>query len=165
MDNPFSGHYLSTVPGSGEVFGPFAISYLIVFTIGFLITMVIYNGGGRPLFPNNVLFRMARKWAGWGVVVFGLGLFFFVIRILQINPFGFSKRGWLWFCVLLAAAWAGYIVYDVIRHYQAQMTHYQEHVKKREYAKATSSLLSQGATNLKGIPNIPVSRPVKKKRR
>lgn len=165
MDNPFSSNYLSTVPGTNEIFGPFAIVYLIVFILGFVATVVVYNGGGRPLFPNNVVFRMARKWAGWGVVVFGLGLFFFAIRILQINPFGFGKRGWLWFCIVLAIGWLGYIAYDLIRNYEKQMALYQEHIKKREYAKATSSLLGQGATSLKGIPNVPVSRPVKKKRK
>jgi len=165
MENPFSSHYLSTVPGAGEVFGPFAISFVIVFAIGFLATVIVYNGGGRGLFPNNVLFRMARRWAGWGLCVFGLGLFFFAIRALQINPFGFGKRAWMWICILLALAWIGYIVYDAVRNYPVQMLLHQEHVKKREYAKATSTLLGQGATSLKGIPNVPVSRPVKKKRR
>ncbi len=165
MENPFSSNYLGTLPASGDVFGPFAIGFAVVFAIGFLATVVVYNGGGRPLFPNNVLFRMARKWAGWGLCVFGLGLFFFVIRALQINPFGFGKHAWLWICILLALVWIAWIAYDAIRNYPTQVQQYQEHLKKREYAKATSSLLGQGATSLKGIPNVPISRPVKKKRR
>src|SRR6478752_5193858 len=100
MDNPFSRHYLSTVPGSGEVFGPFAIIFAFVFAIGFLACVIVYNGRGRSLFPNQVIFRMARKWGGWGVCVFGLGLFFFGIRALQINPFGFGKRAWLWISIV-----------------------------------------------------------------
>jgi hypothetical protein len=165
MDNPFSRHYLGTVPGSGEVFGPFAIAFAVVFAIGFLACVIVYNGWGRSLFPNGVIFRMARKWGGWGVCVFGLGLFFFAIRALQINPFGFGKRAWLWISILLALAWIGWIVYDIVRNYQTQLSLHQEHVKKREYARATSSLMGQGAPSLKSIPNVPVSRPVKKKRR
>ena len=165
MDNPFSSHYLSTVPDSSEVFGPFAIVFAIVFALGFLACVVVYNGGGRPLFPNNVMFRMARRWAGWGVVVFGLGLFFFAIRAVQINPFGFGKRAWLWISILLALGWLAYIASDFFRNYQKQLSQHHEHVRKREYAKATSSLVGQRATSLKGIPNVPASRPVKKKRR
>ncbi len=165
MDNPFASHYLSTVPGSGEVFGPFAIIFAIVFAIGFIACVAVYNGVGRPIFPNNVMFRMSRKWGGWGLCVFGLGLFFFAIRALQINPFGFGKRAWLWISILLALAWLAYIAIDLFRNYQTQLSQYKEHVRKREYAKATSSLVGQGATSLKGIPNVPVSRPVKKKRR
>lgn len=165
MDNPFSGSYLRTVPGQNEVFGPFAIVFLIIFAIGFIASVAVYNGAGRQLFPNSVLFRMARKWGGWGVVAFGLGLFFFAIRILQINPFGFGRRAWLWICILVALGWLAYIAYDVKRNYRNALQQYQEHVKKREYAKATSSLIGQGAASLKGMPNVSVGRPVKKRRR
>jgi ABC-type transport system involved in multi-copper enzyme maturation permease subunit len=165
MDNPFSGNYLRTVPGPGEVFGPFAIAFVVVFAIGFLASVALYNGLGRGVFPNSVMFRMARKWGGWGVVVFGLGLFFFAIRALQINPFGFGRRAWLWICILIALAWIGWILADLKRNYQSALEQYQEHIRKREYAKATSTLLSQGAANFKGAPNVPISRPVRKRRR
>lgn len=165
MDNPFSGNYLSTVPSSSEVFGPFAIGFLILFAAGFIVSIVLYNGGGRQLFPNSVLFRMAKKWGGWGVVVFGLGLFFFAIRVLQINPFGFGRRAWLWICLLVLLAWFGWIAYDIKRNYQSLLDQYNDHVRRREYARATSSLVGQGAANLKGLPTAPVSRPVKKRRK
>ena len=108
---------------------------------------------------------MARKWGGWGVVVFGLGLFFSAIRALQINPFGFGRRAWLWICILIALAWIGWIAVDIKRNYQNQLQQFQEHIRKREYAKATATLVSQGTATLKGPPNAPASRPVRKRRR
>ena len=65
MDNPISWDYLSTVPGPNEVFGPLAILYLVFFAAGFIVSLAIYNNQGTRLFPNPVMFRLVRRWAGW----------------------------------------------------------------------------------------------------
>jgi heterodisulfide reductase subunit C len=61
---------------------------------------VLYNGAGRSLFPNHVMYRMLKRWSSWALLVFGAGLFFFVVRALQINPFTFAMRFWMWVTVL-----------------------------------------------------------------
>ncbi|MGI8477410.1 MAG: hypothetical protein ACR2OO_13715 [Thermomicrobiales bacterium] len=164
MDNPFSWNYLTTVPGSNEVLGPFAIGFLALFGLGFLASTLLYNGGGRKLFANPVLFRMACKWAGVGLVIAGLGLFFFVIRALQINPFTFGMRIWLWLSLLALAAFAAYILYDLRAHYEGAKAEYEEYKRKQLYLRATASGTPTRQAG-RQLSTAPAPRPVRKKRR
>ncbi len=53
---------------------------------------------------------------------FRLGLFFFLIRWLQINPFGLARRYWLWLSLLALVVLVGYTIWDYKAHYRgAQM--------------------------------------------
>jgi hypothetical protein len=47
VDNPLSWDYLSTVPGQNEVWGPLAILYVLVYAVGFVVSLILYNGGER----------------------------------------------------------------------------------------------------------------------
>jgi magnesium-transporting ATPase (P-type) len=156
MDNPFSWDYLTTRPGENEVFGPFAVLYLTLFAIGFVASIIVYNGGARKLFPNPVLHRMARKWAGIAVTIFGFGLFFFGIRALQITLLTFEMRIWMWLCILALFGLAVYIVYDYQRNYTSAMKTYEDQKRKQQYMRTATA----GAT---AFPTA--ARPVKKRRR
>lgn len=158
MDNPFSWEYLTTRPGENEVFGPFAVLYLIAFAIGFLGAIVVYNGGARKIFPNPVLHRMARRWAAYALTIFGLGLFFFAIRALQISLLTFEMRIWMWLCILAVGLLGVYILYDYSKHYTGAMKAYEEQKRKKQYLRPAGAA---GATALAA----PASRPVRKKRR
>lgn len=157
MDNPFSWSYLTTRPGENEVFGPFAILFLIFFAVGFLVTLVVYNGGARGLFKNPVLYRLARRWSTWGLTLFGLGLFFFVIRALQITMLTFEMRIWMWLCILSFFGWIGYMIYDYRRTYPAAMKEFEEKQRKQQYLRA------QTAGSAAVFPSA--ARPVKRRRR
>jgi hypothetical protein len=133
MDNPFSWDYLTTVPETTEVFGPFAIIYLILFGFGFLASIYIYNDGARRYGTNGVQRRAMQRGSGIAMTVFGVGLFFFGIRILQINPFNFAMRIWLWICLLALVAMAGYFAYYFRTAYQAQIKEWQDRQVKRQY--------------------------------
>ncbi len=74
---------------------------------------------------------MARKWAGIAIVIFGLGLFFFVIRWLQINPFGFARRYWLWLTLLSLVVLVGYAIWDYKTHYPALKAQYDEQQRRQ----------------------------------
>lgn len=156
MDNPFSWNYLTTRPGENEVFGPFAVLYLLFFAFGFLITIVVYNGAARKIFPNPVIHRMARRWAAYGVTIFGLGLFFFGIRALQITLLSFEMRIWMWLCIFALFGLAAYAVYDYQRHYSPSMKEFEEQKRKQQYMRAATA----GATVFPAA-----ARPVRKKRR
>jgi hypothetical protein len=157
MDNPFSWDYLTTAPGENEVFGPFAVLFLIAFAIGFLGSIVVYNGGARKLFPNPVLHRMARRWSGYAMTVFGFGLFFFVIRALQINLLTFEMRIWMWLSILAVGVLAVYIIYDYQKNYASKVKEYEELKRKQAYLRAATAG-GPGLTDAQG-------RPVKRKRR
>jgi hypothetical protein len=139
MDNPFSWDYLTTRPGENEVFGPFAVLYLIAFAIGFLASIIVYNGGAKKLFPNPVLHRMARKWSAYAMIIFGLGLFFFVIRALQISLLTFEMRIWMWLSILSVGALAIYIIYDYQKHYASKVKEYEDLKRKQAYLKAATA--------------------------
>lgn len=165
MDNPFSWDYLTTTPGPNEVFGPFAIVFLVVFGIGLITSIVVYSNGAKRVLRDPVLRRMARRWSGWAIAIFGTGLFFFAIRWLQINPLSFGMRIWLWLSWLAFLALVGYAVYDVRAHYASARQAYEEQRRKQQYLRpATASAATGGRAAGSGASGA-VSRPTKRRRR
>lgn len=168
MDNPFDWDYLRTVPGPNEVFGPLSTAYLILFIIGFAVAIVVYNGYAKRWFNDSVLHRLARKWAGIAIVIFGLGLFFFLIRWLQINPFGFGRRYWLWLTLLALFGLAVYAIWDYRTHYPALRAQFDEKQLRRSYSRAGGSAGASAVERGKPFattPQAPRPRPVRKRRR
>jgi hypothetical protein len=161
MDNPLSWDYLTTTPGSNEVFGPFAIGYLIIFLTGFIISFVAYAGWGEKFVKHPVLRRMSHRWAGWALGLFSTGLFFFVIRILQINPFTFGQRIWLFLCLI---ALAGFCVWLVIDYRRIAPEVYKQVAERKQMREVVKTLEGhKGATSTAAVPVG--GRPVKRKRR
>ncbi len=133
MDNPFSWDYLTTVPETTEVFGPFAIVYLILFGVGFLAAVYLYNDGARRYGTNGVQRHAIQRASAIAMAVFGVGLFFFGIRILQISPFNFGMRIWLWLCLVAVAAMAAYFAYYARTTYREQMQAWRDRQVKQQY--------------------------------
>ena len=100
MPNPLTWDHLTTQPASDEVLNGFAIVYAAVMLLGFVVAAYLHY---RPWTkPFGKLFRRrsvlhATFVAMW---VFGTGLFFFLIRLLQINPFSFGEPIWMWLSLL-----------------------------------------------------------------
>ncbi|HET8521610.1 MAG TPA: hypothetical protein VFL82_00150 [Thermomicrobiales bacterium] len=163
MDNPFSWNYLTTTPGSSEVFGAFAIGFLILFGLGFLVSLVVYSGAARSMLKHPVLRRMAHRWSVWGVIVFGIGLFFFLIRVLQINPFNFQMRIWLYLSLLAFVLLAAYCVVDFLLNYSEGVRAYEDRRRQQQYLRPSSA----GGTRAidPGAPLAAGARPVKRRRR
>jgi len=168
MDNPFSWDYMRTVPGPDEVFGTFSIAYLIFFIAGFIVSIVVYNGWAKQWFDDPVLHRMARKWAGIAIVIFGLGLFFFLIRWLQINPFGFARRFWLWLTLLAIIVLIVYAIWDYKTHYPALKAQYDEQQRRRQFARSSGHAGASAVAREKpyaGAADTRPPRPVRRRRR
>jgi hypothetical protein len=165
VDNPFSWDYLTTVPGPNEVFGPFAVVYLAIFITGFVVSIIVYNNWAKRWFKDPVLHRMAKRWAGIGLVLFTLGLFFFLIRWLQINPFDLGMRIWLWLSLLGLVALIGYIIYDYKAHYAAARAAYEDRVQQRLYSNsATSAKRLEEYARQNRNARAPRPRPVRRRR-
>lgn len=161
MDNPFSWDYLTTIPGPNEVFGPFAIIFLIIFSLGFLISVVLYNDGGRRYIAHPVKRRALRRGASIGLAVFGVGLFFFAIRLLQINPLNFGMRIWLWLSLLAALIMAAYFAYYVRKAYPVQLRSFEERQRKQTYLRTVPA----GTATTARVASVRTSRPAKRRRR
>jgi magnesium-transporting ATPase (P-type) len=100
MPNPFDWDYLTTQPASGDVLDAFTIAFAVVFIAGFVASAYVYY---RPWTrPFGAMFRrkVVIRTAGWAMWLFGIGLFFFLIRILQINPLSFGEPIWMWLSLL-----------------------------------------------------------------
>jgi len=100
MPNPFDWKSLTTAPSSGDILQPFAVLYAIVFIAGFVVsTYLYYRPWTRPigrLYRRKSVIR-AMGAAMW---VFGIGVFFFLIRLLQIDPLTFGRPFWMWLSVI-----------------------------------------------------------------
>jgi threonine/homoserine/homoserine lactone efflux protein len=139
MSNPLSWGYMTTPPGSGKVLDPFGIAFLIVFGVGFLVSLILSNDGARRFVQHPVARRVIRRLAGIALIVFGAGIFFFAIRALEINPFTFGLPLWLWLCVLAALAMALYFVYYARRVYPAQRQAYERNQVKQRYLRPAAA--------------------------
>lgn len=130
---------LSTPAGVADVFSPLADIFLAVFCLGFIASILLYNGGARRAASHPMTRRALRRAAGWGIAIFGAGLFFFGVRALQINPFGFGMPLWLWLCALAAVALVVWTAYDLLALAPSRIQAYEQARLKQQY-------LRRGAT-------------------
>lgn len=85
---------LTSVPEAGDVFNVFAVVSMVVFGVVFLASAVYSARPWTPPLGNVYSRRFIRHSAtilGW---VAGIGLFFLLIRLLQINPITFGLPIW-----------------------------------------------------------------------
>jgi hypothetical protein len=87
--------WLSTPPATGEVIDAFGLFSLLLFTPGFAVSAYLSGPGARHLGNDPVQLAGIRYCASIGLWVFGAGLFFFGVRVLQINPLSFGEPKWL----------------------------------------------------------------------
>jgi hypothetical protein len=92
--------WLSTAPAKGEVLDLFAALCLLLFAPGFVLSAYFVGLGADRLGKDPVQLAGIKHWASIGVWVFGTGLFFFGVRVLQINPLSFGAPIWLLVSVL-----------------------------------------------------------------
>jgi hypothetical protein len=106
MPNPFDWDYLTSQPASDDVLDAFTIIYAAVFILGFVASAYLYY---RPWTkPFGSMFRRKSVIAASGLAmwVFGIGLFFFLIRLLQINPLTLGQPIWMWLSILAVVGMA-----------------------------------------------------------
>jgi hypothetical protein len=87
--------WLSTPPGTSDVLDPFGTLCLLLFAPGFVLSAFLSGPGADRLARNSIQLAGIRYWATIGLWVFGAGLFFFGVRLLQINPLAFGAPIWL----------------------------------------------------------------------
>lgn len=110
MPNPFDRDYLTTAPASSDVLDAFTIVYLVVFLGGFVGAVYLNSRPWTKPFGTMFRRKAVRKASNFAMWVFGVGLFFFLIRILQIDPISFGEPIWMWLSVLALLAmvvWVG----------------------------------------------------------
>ena len=87
--------WLSTPPAKGEVFDLFGVFCILLFASGYVLSAYLAGPGADRLAKDPIQLTGIRYWATIGLWVFGSGLFFFGVRVLQINPLSFAAPIWL----------------------------------------------------------------------
>lgn len=104
MPNPFSWDYLNTVPPSNDVIDGWSMLSLIVFGAGFLLASGAFYRPGMPPFRGKFKRKSVQFAAGIALWICGTGLFFFLVQLLQIDPFTFGRRIWMFLSLLAVIA-------------------------------------------------------------
>jgi hypothetical protein len=107
---------------------------------------------------------MAHHWSVIGLFVFGIGLFFFLIRMLQINPFTFGLRIWLWVSFLAFLIFAAYMVFDFLTRYRGEVEAFEKRRLQRQYLRPGGAVAG-GRSVGPGAPLVAGARPVKRRKR
>lgn len=93
METPWT--WLSTPPGKDQVLDLFGVICLLLFVPGFVVSAYLARPGAARLAKNPVQLAGIRYCASIGLWVFGVGLFFIGVRVMQINPLSFGEPKWL----------------------------------------------------------------------
>lgn len=134
MTNPFDWGYLTTVPKGrdlGDVFGPFAIAYLIIFALGLVAALALGRWLERRFRDHALHRRLARRATQIATWLAGIGLVFFAFRVLEL-PF-LGMRLWLYLnalAVLVALGLAGWYWFA---RYPAALARYRDEEARRQY--------------------------------
>jgi hypothetical protein len=137
VQNPFSWDYLTNVPARDQIFGPLAITYLAVFLLGLLVTVIV-NNQTRRIFPDNRLHRETlhkityRGMWGWvtGLIVFGC-------RVLGLNFLGW--RLWEYASLFCAIVGVAYTIWWLRAKYPARVVKFRKEQRRKAYLRPGSA--------------------------
>lgn len=115
MGNAFSWEHLTSVPRPDEVFTPASALFLVVCAIGLLAGYTLYSRPGIMWSRHLLRLRTARRWGSILLWICSLGIFFFVVGWLQINPFTLGERIWLYLTALALIVAVALLALDIRR--------------------------------------------------
>ena len=92
--------WLGTPPAKTDVLDLFGALCLLLFSSGFVLSAYISGPGADRVARDPIQVAGIRYWATIGLWVFGAGLFFLGVRLLQINPLSLGVPIWLIVCIL-----------------------------------------------------------------
>ena len=137
-------HYLTAPIWETPTWGPFSIAFLALFSVGFVGSIALYNDLGRVLRKrtDKLVAAMIQRFAGIGIAVFAVGLFFFAMRYLGITGLGLNMRLWLYVSSLLLLGLGVYALYYVRAVYPEQAKARDAALLKQKYLAPTPSATS-----------------------
>ncbi|MBX6341171.1 MAG: hypothetical protein IRY97_01835 [Thermomicrobiaceae bacterium] len=133
MQNPLSWHYLTAPYWETPVWGPLSIAYLVVFVLGFIVSLGLYYDVLKLSRKNPPLHQAVRRAAPPALTIFAVGLIFFTFRALHVSAWGLHMRIWLYLTALALAIYAAYWIRYARTVYPAQVKAYQARLLKERY--------------------------------
>ncbi len=113
MGDAFTWDHMTSVPRPDEVFTPFSALFLVLCAISLLVGYTLYSRPGIMWSRHLLRVRTARRWGSILMWIGSLGIFFFVVGWLQINPFTLGTRIWLYLTALALVLAVIMIVVDM----------------------------------------------------
>jgi hypothetical protein len=135
VTNPFSWEYLTTPVGETATWGPFSIAFVLFFGTGLFLSLFFSYDAPKRLKDRELLLGTIQRGTMIAIPVFGLGLLFFVFRIMQINAWGLGMRVWLYFFLLVALLMIAYFWYYIRSVYPRLVAAEEAEKQKQSYIK------------------------------
>jgi len=95
MSDLLSWNFLTSAPPKTDVLSNAAILFAIVFAGGFLLSSIVAYRPRTPFVARYFRRKQVSRAASISMWVFGAGLFFFLIRLMQIDPITLGNRIWM----------------------------------------------------------------------
>jgi len=142
MQNPFNWGYLTASINKTPTWGPFSIAFVTIFGVGLLAALICYNDVFRHFRKKRPLYNLIRQGTSILMLIFVIGLGFFVFRYLRVSAFYLSLRLWLYLCFLAFIAYGTYFAYQLFTVYPAQVRAEEALRLKKRYLAPTPSASS-----------------------
>ena len=141
--NPLDWDYLTQ--SARPAMGPFAWVFLALMLALFGVSAYFYFYK-RPEWKrtNSVLRRATERWAPYGLWIGGLGLFFLVLRVIQLDFF--DKRIWLYLWLLAAIVVIVWFYLWYRNTLPEQLARYEKVQRAKQYMPASAKKGSRPAT-------------------
>ncbi len=142
MQNPFSWGYLTAPLNHTPTWGPFSIAFVSIFGVGLFLSLVSYNDLFRQFRKRRLLYNIVRGGSSILMLIFTIGLIFFLFRYLRVSAFYLSLRLWMYLCFLAFVAYGTYFVYQIVAVYPAQVKAAEAQRLKQRYLAPSPSASS-----------------------
>ncbi len=151
MTNPFSWEYLTTPVSETAIWGPFSIAFVLVFGTGLFLALFFSYDAPKRLEDRRLLLRTIQRGTMIAIPVFGLGLLFFIFRLMQISALGLGMRIWLYIFAFIAGGMIIYFWYYIRKIYPRLAAAEEAEARKQAYIQRPAHGGSgRGATRQKG---------------
>lgn len=131
MGDWFNPTKWTQVPFEDEMKGPVALTFLIVFAIGFAVSLALYLRPPVPLKAHPIKRSFLTRYTTWLMWAFGFGLAFYLFQLMGLPFLGW--RVWSWISAALVLITLGFIAYNWSRTYRSQIVAYEAQQAKRYY--------------------------------
>lgn len=121
----------TAVPFQDEMTGPVAITFLVVFALGFLATLILSRWPPRTIATHPRKVTYLRTYLGWLMMAFGFGLVCYVFQLMGLPFLGW--RFWTWFSLLVLLAVLAFCAYKWKTEAEPQIAAYDAQQAKRHY--------------------------------
>ena len=119
------------VPFEDEMKGPVAITFLVIFAIGFIAALAFSLRPPAAIKAHPVKRRLLGQYASWLMWAFGFGLVFYLFQLMGLPFLGW--RVWTWISVVAVVATLALIAYRYRTSYRPQVAAYEAQQAKRYY--------------------------------